>query len=661
MAVSIYGQLAIQATAPGEDPVKVGSLWVDTSGVATLKVCTSVAPYTFTAITGGASAWGGITGTLADQTDLQAALDAKVASTRQVISGGGLTGGGDLSANRTLAVGAGTGITVNADDIAVNQAALKLDDWAAPDDNTDLNASTTAHGLAPKVTAPAAGLLSVLGVGNGETVRTEKPLFDTTSAAALGTAASGTQLVAARRDHVHALPKLDDLAAPDDNTDLDASASAHGLLKKLPGGTTTFLRGDGSFAVPASVQSGLEQAFRGLHVRTSPNADVAAHTVSVLMLDQWVADDGTVVDDTLANNTASIASSGAGGLDTGTEQASTWYEIYRIRKSSDGTLNLLLHRAKDYFQDEVQINSDASTAIRQAAGAGTQLKLAQGFDTDVTGNVEVSDIQLIKVGSPTGRIWFTLEADAAGAPSNTPLATSDKLDVSLISTSAQWIRVVFRSPVSLTAGTTYWLVAQGDWTQSGANYVAWRSQSGNPYAAGNNKRSDDGSTWGADTGVDQAFKIYVTENDAAVTMPSGYDQKCKVGYVYNNSGSNFNATVQHNRLVQLLHNDEPVNGATNTVASLVDLSASIPPVPVRVSFRVQQGSSGQAAAIGGVPGGYAITPNANGYRGRNGQAYMVSRAANMAEALNVVTEYQGLYSVCDGGTYYVDVDWWEWI
>ena len=45
-----------------------------------------------------------------------------VDATRQMISGGGLTGGGTLAADRTLAVGAGTGITVNADDVAINQA-----------------------------------------------------------------------------------------------------------------------------------------------------------------------------------------------------------------------------------------------------------------------------------------------------------------------------------------------------------------------------------------------------------------------------------------------------------------------------------------------------------------------------------------------------------
>jgi hypothetical protein len=50
--------------------------------------------------------------------------------------------------------------------------------------------------------------------------------------------------------------KLDDLAAPDDNTDLNASTSAHGLLKKLPGGTTTFLRGDGTFTAPGGGSGG---------------------------------------------------------------------------------------------------------------------------------------------------------------------------------------------------------------------------------------------------------------------------------------------------------------------------------------------------------------------------------------------------------------------
>jgi hypothetical protein len=41
--------------------------------------------------------------------------------------------------------------------------------------------------------------------------------------------------------------KLDDLSAPDDNTDLNVSTTKHGLFPKLPGGTTNFWREDGTW------------------------------------------------------------------------------------------------------------------------------------------------------------------------------------------------------------------------------------------------------------------------------------------------------------------------------------------------------------------------------------------------------------------------------
>lgn len=79
-----------------------------------------------------------------------------------------------------------------------------IDALAAASDNTTLDASTSAHGLLLKATAPASGLLNVVGIGNGETAYTNKAIFDSTNPAMDGTAAPGTQLVAARRDHVHA-------------------------------------------------------------------------------------------------------------------------------------------------------------------------------------------------------------------------------------------------------------------------------------------------------------------------------------------------------------------------------------------------------------------------------------------------------------------------
>lgn len=53
--------------------------------------------------------------------------------------------------------------------------------------------------------------------------------------------------------------KLDDLDAPDDNTDLDASTVKHGLMKKFPGGTTNFLREDGTFASPGASSTNIKQ------------------------------------------------------------------------------------------------------------------------------------------------------------------------------------------------------------------------------------------------------------------------------------------------------------------------------------------------------------------------------------------------------------------
>lgn len=47
--------------------------------------------------------------------------------------------------------------------------------------------------------------------------------------------------------------KLDDFATPDDNTDLNATTTHHGLLPKLDNNATNFLNGQGSWAAPAGV------------------------------------------------------------------------------------------------------------------------------------------------------------------------------------------------------------------------------------------------------------------------------------------------------------------------------------------------------------------------------------------------------------------------
>lgn len=68
-------------------------------------------------------------------TTVQAALDEldneKAVKATSLTAGAGLTGGGDLSTSRTFAVGAGTGITVNTDDVALDTANTRNSDHAS--------------------------------------------------------------------------------------------------------------------------------------------------------------------------------------------------------------------------------------------------------------------------------------------------------------------------------------------------------------------------------------------------------------------------------------------------------------------------------------------------------------------------------------------------
>ena len=435
------------------------------------------------------------------------------------------------------------------------------------------------------------------------------------------------------------------------------SAGGSGDVEELTIGSGLSLSGTALSA--SATGSGLEQTFRGLYLRTSPNADVAATTITVIKLDQWVADDGTVVDESAppSNNTAVISSSGAGGLDTGAEAASTWYEIYRIRKSSDGTLNTMLHRAKDYFLDESQTTTDSQRQARIAAG--TRAKIAQVFDTDVTGYVEISDLNLNKKGSPTGRMWCELIATSGGVPDGAVLATSDKLDVSLLSTSAQAVRFVFRSPVSLTAATSYSLVFTGDWTENDANGVEWKSNTAGGYAAGGIYQYN-GAAWSEiAAGEDFWFKVYVTENDASVTMPTGYDQKCKIGYVYNDSGSNFDPFRQDGHDVWNHALQAVTTALTATIPTLTDISAFIPPGPIRITLSGADGTAAENMRVGPVPDGYLTTTDMNA----GGLVLLATQPATASIPYPLPqfpTEMQGIYARVSGGTGSIWVNGYRW-
>jgi hypothetical protein len=127
------------------------------------------------------------------------------------------TGTTDARSDHVHATGAGTPYAVSTsaaigsgptaamtDHVHAHEAAHLAHDtlWDTAGDVVVGTGADTAAKLA--ITVPAANILEVLGVVNGETTATWKAVHDGTAAAAVGTAAAGTALTASHRDHVHA-------------------------------------------------------------------------------------------------------------------------------------------------------------------------------------------------------------------------------------------------------------------------------------------------------------------------------------------------------------------------------------------------------------------------------------------------------------------------
>lgn len=342
----------------------------------------------------------------------------------------------------------------------------------------------------------------------------------------------------------------------------------------------------------------LSQTFRNLTLSTHPDSDVAASRL-LFSADAIVMSDGEEVSN-WANVVLDITASGAGGIDTGTEQSSTWYEAYAIYNGT--TKAGCLHRAKDWFLDlDITAGEDATQGIRSAVDNST-VRVAQGFTPVTAGKLVFIDVELIKVGAPTGNIWFTIEANNGGVPSNTPLATSWKFDVSRIPTTAggTTMRIPFLVPATVSAATLYHVVAYGDWTVSATNYIGWRMDgSAAAYAGGAKALFNSGtSTWTTDTDDDLWLKVYIERNnvDFSTTVPAGY-RHALIGYAYNDSGGNLWAFTQQDKRCYLLKPD--INGLiineTSATSTLLDLRSFL---PAATSILAHFSITGTGAGVG---------------------------------------------------------------
>jgi hypothetical protein len=151
-------------------------------------------------------------------------------------------------------------------------------------------------------------------------------------------------------------------------------------------------------------------------------------------------------------------------------------------------------------------SNDASTDqdFGNSTGGNTS-KVAQSFQLSEAAYVAKAKVKLALVNSPTDGVVVTLQADTAGAPSGTPLATVTKDYTELTSTLTEYT-LTFDASESLSASTTYWLVFDRSGAANDTN--KFKTAKGGSYAGGQGYYINVGGSW-TDLSADLHFDLLI--------------------------------------------------------------------------------------------------------------------------------------------------------
>ena len=149
----------------------------------------------------------------------------------------------------------------------------------------------------------------------------------------------------------------------------------------------------------------------------------------------------------------------------------------------------------------VGLNIGASSSFHEGS---------QGFKVAGDGPVACVRLWLKKIAAPADNLTVEIQTDAAGKPSNTPVAngTSGAVAGSSVGTDYGWVIFWFCTPPSLTGATQYHLVLKRSGADDGVNHYEWGSDQTAPgYTDGTTCHANSAHVWGADA-ADQIFEVY---------------------------------------------------------------------------------------------------------------------------------------------------------
>lgn len=211
-----------------------------------------------------------------------------------------------------------------------------------------------------------------------------------------GTVADARIASTIARDSEITATKLDDFAAPDDNTDLNVSTSAHGLAPKLSNDPTEYLDGQGNYTVPSA---------------TSANWDSLGTTNSSLVGDAYVHSI-TATNSVSGPLNMNDASSGTLGVARGGSGVATVTEGALLIGQGTSAMSELdaAQGAIPYHDGTTWTNLAAGTSgyVLQSGGAGADpswVALAGGGDflkdgsVPMTGDFDADGNDVLDVGA----------------------------------------------------------------------------------------------------------------------------------------------------------------------------------------------------------------------------------------------------------------------
>ncbi len=156
--------------------------------------------------------------------------------------------------------------------------------------------------------------------------------------------------------------------------------------------------------------------------------------------------------------------------------------------------------------DQVNDTTTPTHAIQFGDTTSTQ-DGAQSFIVTTSDVVAQVSLYIKKVGAPSNAT-VRITSNSSGKPASSSLSTGT-LSASSVTTSYGWVNVVLSPNVTLSAGTTYWLVV--DASTNASNYYIWGAND-SQYTNGLGKLGQYSTTsWNntSPSGLDAFFKIYL--------------------------------------------------------------------------------------------------------------------------------------------------------